>query len=66
VIDYVIEIYDSKFVDTTDDYTIIKTKQQISNLIIPTFEESVDNENIKQTFKRYELLLRIIPLMRQW
>lgn len=45
-----ITVYDSKNGDTNDDYCIIRVKNQVSEIIINTFEQSKDNENVKVEF----------------
>ena len=45
-------VYDRKDAGTSDDYCIIEVKKEGHEIIVPTFEQSMDNDNVRVTFVR--------------
>ncbi|HEX7815560.1 hypothetical protein [Dyella sp.] len=48
-----ISIYDSPSGSTSDDYTIITLRRNIEDLVIPTFQQNVNNADIEMVFRRH-------------
>ncbi|CAO3638285.1 unnamed protein product [Cunninghamella echinulata] len=47
-----ITVYDSKDGSTGDDYCVTRVKKQVSEYIVGSFEQSVDNDTVRVEFYR--------------
>lgn len=49
----IISVYDSPSGDPGDDYTVITVKQNVSTIVIGTFESSYEDANVKVEFHHH-------------